>query len=348
VGKFPAQLTGKPREFEIVSRGRRAPPHPRRFTHAEVSLIAHTVRRAPEVMVKVTGGGVKAGAVSAHLTYISRRGELEVENDDGRRLKDRTELNALLEDWRLDLTSGQYRPKNQGRVTRSSKLVHNIVLSMPSRTPPDKVLSAAKKFARERFALQHRYALVLHDDQANPHVHLVVKAESESGKRLHIDKAMLRDWREQFAALMREQGIAANATPRAVRGKNPRKVLKGLFGARQYGESTADQARIEGVVHEIYATGGLKDPVRRRLLETRKALEAGWEKVAATLEDQGERTLAAEVRGFARQLPVVGTDRQKIALRFLQFKKQQSELQRHGMQPNSAPRARGREDELTR
>jgi hypothetical protein len=102
------------------------------------------------------------------------------------------------------------------------------------------------------------------------------------------------------------------------------------------------------VVREIYATGGLKDPVRRRLLETRKAFEDLWEKVAATLEDQGERTLAAEVRGFAQQLPVVGTDRQKIALRFLQFKKQQSEPQRHGMQPNSGPRARGREDDLTR
>ncbi|MDB6043044.1 MAG: hypothetical protein JWM63_1595 [Gammaproteobacteria bacterium] len=76
---------------------------------------------------------------------------------------------------------------------------------MPHPTPPDKVLAAARKFAREKFALQHRYAMVLHTDQQHPHVHLVVKAESEQGERLHIDKAMLRTWRDDFARLMREQ-----------------------------------------------------------------------------------------------------------------------------------------------
>ncbi|MGH8138072.1 MAG: hypothetical protein ACREVV_07750 [Steroidobacteraceae bacterium] len=43
---------------------------------------------------------------------------------------------------------------------------------------------------------------------------MVVKAESEHGQRLHIDKEMLRQWREDFARMMREQGVAANATPR--------------------------------------------------------------------------------------------------------------------------------------
>src|SRR6185312_11203671 len=33
-------------------------------------------------------------------------------------------------------------------------------------------------------------------------------------------QAMLREWRQDFARMMREQGIAANATPRAVQGRN--------------------------------------------------------------------------------------------------------------------------------
>jgi hypothetical protein len=36
------------------------------------------------------------------------------------------------------------------------KLVHNIVLSMPSPTPPERVLAAAKVFAREKFGAKHR------------------------------------------------------------------------------------------------------------------------------------------------------------------------------------------------
>lgn len=43
----------------------------------------------------------------------------------------------------------------------------------------------------KRVGAQHRYAMVLHTDQRHPHVHVVVKAESEDGRRLHIDKEML-------------------------------------------------------------------------------------------------------------------------------------------------------------
>src|SRR4029077_20079428 len=123
--------------------------------------------------------------------------------------------------WHLELSPGQYRQAKDGRPRpRELKLVHNIVLSMPQPTPPHKVLKAARSFARERFGAQHPYAMALHTDQEHPHVHLVVKAEGRDGRRLHIDKATLREWREHFAQLMRDQGVAANATSRVVRGRN--------------------------------------------------------------------------------------------------------------------------------
>jgi hypothetical protein len=50
------------------------------------------------------------------------------------------------------------------------------------------------------------------------------RMSSWHGRRLHVDKAMLRDWREQFAQLMRNQGVAANATPRVVRGHSKAKL----------------------------------------------------------------------------------------------------------------------------
>jgi hypothetical protein len=43
-------------------------------------------------------------------------------------------------------------------------------------------------------------------------------AVGEHGQRLNIRKATLREWRRDFAAALRKQGIAANATERAVRG----------------------------------------------------------------------------------------------------------------------------------
>jgi hypothetical protein len=91
--------------------------------------------------------------------------------------------------------------------------------------------------------------MVLHTDQQHPHVHMVVKAESEHGRRLHIDKTMLREWREDFARLMREQGIAAHATSRAFRGKNRGNTKDAIYRAQRRGASHAARDRVKDVVN---------------------------------------------------------------------------------------------------
>ena len=317
------------RSFEVVSYGRAGPQTPGRFSRAQIDQISRTVRRTPEVMVKVTGGGTRTGAVAAHFAYISRRGALEIETDEGERIG-RSEQRQLLDDWHLELTAGQYRRQvDGGPARRPTKLVHNIVLSMPAPTPPDKVLAAARTFAREKFA-QHRYAMVLHTDQKHPHVHLVVKAENEFGRRLHIDKQLLRDWREDFARLMREQGIAANATPRVIRGENQRKGRERIFKAQRYGKSTALRDRVMGIAQELSRSRTVADPAREGLLETRKSLVSSWMKAAEMLDAQGEMILAGNVRYFAGHLPPVLTDRQRLAAQLIRFTEKQRQIQREG------------------
>jgi Relaxase/Mobilisation nuclease domain len=126
---------------------------------------------------------------------------------------------------------------------------------MPAPTPPEKVLAAAKTFAREEFGAKHRYAMALHTHQQHPHVHLVVKAEGIDGRRLHIDKAMLREWRQDFATMMREQGIAANATPRFVRGQTKRAAKDAFYRAPATGQSYALQEEIDVVKESSQPTG---------------------------------------------------------------------------------------------
>ena len=45
--------------------------------------IEATVRRAPQVIVKVTGGGRGMGAIAAHFRYITKNGRLDIEDDRG-------------------------------------------------------------------------------------------------------------------------------------------------------------------------------------------------------------------------------------------------------------------------
>jgi hypothetical protein len=269
-------------------------------------------------MVKVTGGGKKVGGVAAHFSYISQHGELELETDRGERVTGDNQK-ALIKDWHLDLSAGQYRgPRGTRAFARPVKLVHNIVLSMPSPTPPDKVLAAAKLFAREKFGAIHRYAMVLHTHQQHPHVHLVVKAEREDGKgRLHIDKAMLREWREDFAQEMRNQGIAANATPRSVRGQTKGGAKDVFYRTQARGQSYALREKVDEVVHDLRNGKRAPDAARAGLLEIRKAVLQGWNAVADKLEAQGEIVLGGHVRYFATHLPPVLTDRERLAEQFM-------------------------------
>ena len=121
--------------------------------------------------------------------------------------------------------------------------------------------------------------------------------------------------------MMREQGIAANATPRSVRGQTKRATKDAFYRTRQRGQSYALREKLDGVVRELSQARTLADPARARLLKTREAVVAGWNAVAAKLESRGEISLGAEVRYFAMHLPPVLTDRKRLAAELIQFAK---------------------------
>lgn len=321
-------------DISPLSRGRSGPSGALRFSSPQLDQIARTVRRVPEVIVKVSGGGRELRAVKAHLSYIDRHGRLAIETDDGRSLSGKDAAGAVIEDWALALSRGQYRTKGTpGERDRRPKLVHNLVLSMPGRTPAEKVLAAARTFAREQFALQYRYAMVLHTDQAHPHVHLVVKAEHERdpSRRLQIRKATLRQWREEFAACLREEGVAANATPAWARGQGGRRKkdpihhrLRAVHAFETLGpdakrgrappvESRFMRAKVEAVAAALKTgmqPGGLaEEQVRAR----RQVLKATWLEVARDLREEGHGVLAAEVEAFVGSLPPARTEQEAIA-----------------------------------
>jgi hypothetical protein len=175
------------------------------------------------------------------------------------------------------------------------------------------VLDAARNFAREEFALKHRYAFALHTDEPHPHVHLVVKAASEQGVRLNIRKATLREWRAEFARHLRDQGIAANATERAVRGETRTRPIDPTYRASLRGDSTHTRARTEAVAAELLK-GNLKpEGGKSTLLATRKEVEKGWRATSDILIAQGHPDLAADVRCFLDQMPPVLTERELMA-----------------------------------
>src|ERR1700733_5067820 len=305
--------------LDIASYGRGGPRESGgRLTQGQLEQIQRTVRRAPEAVVKVlprASNDLKAAG--KHLDYIGRKGELELETDDGE-LLGRDAGKDLLDDWDLDIDDMRRQATLAATKGRQPpKLVHKLMFSMPPGTPPDKVLGAVRNFAREEFWGQHRYAFVLHTDEAHPHVHLVLKAISEQGVRLNIKKATLRHWRSEFARNLQLLGVEANATERAVRGQSRTYKTDGIYRATLRGDSTHISNRVEAVVRELFKGDRKFDPRKATLLNTRKEVERGGRAMSEILDRLGRPALAHQVRQFTNRMPPPITEREQIAAQVL-------------------------------
>jgi len=237
-------------------------------------IAATVMRRAPQVMVKVTGGGRGMKAIAAHLRYISKNGRLDMEDERGQVSRGRDAVPELADEWRFGGTlidDAGYRRE-----------AFNIMLSMPRGTDPLIVQRAAREFAQAELA-DHKYVMVLHDHQANPHVHISVRAESRHGKRLNPRKADLHRWRETFSQKLRGWGVDAEATRQATRGVN-----------RQYEPLWRLKARGEGRLRVDRPVGGTRVVERSG---TGDAMEA-WRQLAGALmgsTEAGDRALARAI-----------------------------------------------------
>ncbi len=294
--------------LDIVSYGRGG----KSLTPAQKEHIDRTVRRIPEVMVKVSGGARTVAGVERHMDYIGREGKLGLEADTGEHLDGRGFERQLTEDWDLDLEAHERQTERSIRGRKPAKLVHNVIFSMPPGTPSDKVLRAVRKLALNEWQSKHRYAMALHTDDNHPHVHVVVKAVSEQGQRLNIKKATLRAWRRQFASNLRELGVPANATERAVRGETKTHRSDGAWRAANREGSTLIQERERRILREwsegrlTFGTG------EEKLKKTREAVLDGWRAVSARLKADGEHELAARVDSFMAQMPPAKTEKRAL------------------------------------
>lgn len=176
--------------------------------------LARIARRAPEVMVKVTGRTRDGAHLKAHLDYIARHGDLELETADGWQLQGKDEVRELADDWAAFAAQDSRRRAN-------TPISLSVVLSMPKGSDSLVVRDAARGFAQAVFGDRFDYAFALHTDAQHPHVHLAVRTLGREGQRLNPKKADLEHWRQVFARELRARGVEAAATSRRARGCHP-------------------------------------------------------------------------------------------------------------------------------
>lgn len=251
--------------------------------HAAVvrQRIAAVVRRSPQAFVKVNRGCKGLRALSSHFAYISRDGRLELEDDRGVRLSGKDGLRDLANQWR-------YAGALIGSVSDRQEAI-TIVLSAPSGSDPERLLEAARGFARANLA-GHRYVMVLHEDTAHPHVHLTVRELSRTGNRLPAwtDRC---GWRRDFADRLCALGIEVDASTQATRGEN-----------RAYPPLWQVKARDSGSLHKP----GPQPRTDAASMRARTEAMLSWAHVMRALSESElpqDRQLAEHVARFVRETP---------------------------------------------
>lgn len=280
-----------------------------RLTPAMRAKLERIVRRAPEVMVKITGRTKDVAHLKSHLAYITRNGELDAETEQGATLAGRSGLKDLHQRWEDDAGLDNKR-------RRDGSLSINIILSMPAGTDAIAVKESARAFAIETFGYNHDYVFVQHLDNKHPHVHLTVRSLGHDGKRLNPRKADLQAWRERFAGELRLRGVEAEATPRRTRGR-VRKADRGAVLAMRKRKIMPDVDRLarKEVLSEVRAGKTAKHTWDEQIKSRQEAIRRRYLDYAAELQRSGvpaDRELAREVRQFVNDMPTVETRRHAL------------------------------------
>lgn len=252
--------------------------------------LTRTLRRTPEVMIKITNKASSAqgiGAVRRHLRYISRNGQVELEDQNGDCITGTEAVRDLVQTWQF---GGWGIPEASTR-----REVFNILLSMPPGTSRQAVRDAARDFAAVEFGDGRAYVFAAHDDEAHPHVHLSVQVRGPDGRRLNPRKQDLRRWRERFAEQLRANGVEANATPRQVRGETRRYPVQGVRHMLERGESP------------MYWQSTANEQQRQAAWQAHDKAFAAWREVARTVAAspaKADRAMAVGIVEFVRAMPV--------------------------------------------
>jgi type IV secretion system T-DNA border endonuclease VirD2 len=281
--------------------------------------IARNIAGHAQVLVKITSKGYNHGQARAHAAYITRHGKLTAEDELGFVLGDSAAVREKLDAWRLTPDSVYLDPE---RTHKLRQTLH-FTFGMPAGTDPNKVLEGTRRFAQREFA-DHQYIMVLHEPASDPkpgapehpHVHISVRALSETQRRLQVNPDDLLYFREAFAEQMRALGVEANASSRLERLQPKR------------GDTLAQRRRKERQRVEIVnAIGDGKHRLKQRRMVPDFSLPAGNQASAfelaredyltliRELKQQQRRellTIAERIRSWVDQIPSIGLTREQV------------------------------------
>ena len=234
-GVAPVKSLTDPDLIDFRSRGSKSPmaPAPQSRSigggRARVSLRRSRTAIAAkygQAVVKVLSFGHGRQSVQNQADYISRKGELALEDQDGLMIVGADDVKELIDSWSEDFSE----------FLNARDSLH-MQISVPKGLDREAAHDAVRAFAKAVFSENHEYAFVRHDDTDHPHSHILVKTKGRNGKKLNPRKKDLAHWRDVYAREASERGILLDASSRRSRGQGKKGKTMAAIKAAKRGES---------------------------------------------------------------------------------------------------------------
>lgn len=239
-GEFQLIPNLKPRPGQSPARSRRRSPQRQSSSGGAAGMIANALLTNQAVVKIVRGGGVTAsGRLGGQLSYITRKGTVEMERGDTGELTHGMEgLRDVQDEWAKDWD------RMDARVTNYS---YHVILSYPKDTDREAAKQAARSFGARltngEYGDRYEYVMAHHDDTGHPHTHLVISRAGASGKTLQISRYGIttQDLRELQVETARDVGIVLTATSRFSRNLRPERESSARVHARRNGRALRER-----------------------------------------------------------------------------------------------------------
>ncbi|WP_120633688.1 relaxase/mobilization nuclease domain-containing protein [Ruegeria sp. EL01] len=239
-GEFQLIPNLKPRPGQNPTRSGQRPAQRQRVSGGPTGMIANALMTHQAVVKVVRSGGVTAsGRLGGQLSYITRKGTVEMERGDTGELTHGMEaLHDVQDEWAKDWARMD---------TRTTSYTYHVILSYPKGTDREAAKQAARSFAERltngEYGDRYKYVMAHHDDTGHPHTHLVISRAGALGRTLQLSRYGItpQDLRELQADTARDVGIVLTATSRFSRNLRPDRESSARVHARRDGRDLRER-----------------------------------------------------------------------------------------------------------
>ncbi len=239
-GEFQLIPDLKPRPGQNLARSHRRPAQRASASSGAAGMIANALLTNQAVVKVVRGGSVTAsGRLGGQLSYITRKGTVEIERGDTGELTHGMEgLRDVQDDWAKDWA------QMDARVT---SYTYHVILSYPKDTDREAAKQAARSFGERltngEYGDRYKYVMAHHDDTGHPHTHLVISRAGAFGKTLQLSRYGItpQDLRDLQVETARDVGIVLTATSRFSRNLRSGRESSARVHARREGRQLRER-----------------------------------------------------------------------------------------------------------